>query len=231
MILYHKKIVRHTRRIRIRPFGDLQFGDPGFRQDLWDRWIKEAILDQDSFFIGMGDYSNSFRPTIAKGIKKIMVDDNEAHSELDYMIMKEMQGLAEKLKPIQDRIIGLHTGHNSFDFLNGTNSDNYLCQLLKCKYLGFAAFGTLGVEQGNRDKEKGSHNSRNITIFSTHGCGGSSQSSSDLANLERKILPFWDADIFLRGHSTKVYAAPGAPLHRLSVNTHGYESMKIFKHQ
>lgn len=205
MELHRFKINTNHRKIRIMPVGDLQLGDPGFRKDLWERWLAEAKADKDAYFIFMGDYSNAFRPTIRKAISKVMVEDAEAHSELDYLFEKEMQELADILKPIAPRIIGIHSGHHNHQLLNGTNTDQYLAQLLRCKWLGFEAWTRLSIERSKAAKYS-------VDIFSTHGCGGSSFTSTDMYNLERKIMPNKKAHIYLRGHSTKVYAAPAPPL-------------------
>lgn len=194
--------------------GDLQRGDRGFREDLWDRWKKDVLADKDAYIIGLGDYSNSFRPTIQKELKRAFIKDNEAHQELDYMVMKEMQALADELKPFKKRIIGLLEGHHFHSMLAGTSSTQYLCQLLGVKYLGFVGLVRLAIMRGNSGPYS-------IDIFATHGQGGSSFSATDLGNLERKIMPYWNFDIYLRGHSTKVYAAPGGPLSYLSTNRNG----------
>lgn len=214
MILYKKFVKTKHRTINIRPFGDLQKGDPGFNEKLWLQWKRDALEDKDSLILGLGDYSNSFRTTMDKKLRKVLVEDSEAYNEFDYMIMKEMQELAKELKPFQDRLIGLHEGHHKHTFANGTTSTQYLCQLLKTKYLGFVSFMRLVLMRTN--KNGGKVSCHNIDIFSTHGCGGSSFSFSDLAQLERRIMPFWDADIFIRGHSTKVYCVPAHPLNRLA---------------
>src|SRR3990167_6449012 len=96
--------------------------------------------------------------------------------------------------------------------MSGINTTQYLCQLLKVKYLGFSAMTELafrGSWQGN------------TTIFSTHGCGGAKHVHSDVSKLERDIMPFWDADIFIRGHSTKVFVVHGHPLTKLSLGKDG----------
>lgn len=220
MTLHHHKARISHRKVNIRAFGDLQMGDPGFRKDLWQRWKREALEDSTSLIIGMGDYSNSFRPTIDKKIQHALVEDPEAYNEFDLLVMKEMQGIAEELKPFKHRIIGLHSGHHNHKMMNGGNTDQYLCQLLGVKYLGFVALTRLSIQ-----RSKGS--TYVINIFSTHGCGGSSLVNSDLANLERKIIPYWDCDLFLRGHSTKVFVFDAHPLNYLSFsNSTGLLSIK-----
>jgi len=210
MILHRYIVNVPSRRINIRPVGDLQIGESGFREDLWKKWKRETIEDKTSLIIGMGDYTDRFRPTIDKKLRQVLVTDPSAHIEFDELIMKEIQGIAEEFKPFKGRIIGLHSGHHEHTFYSGVNSVQYLCQLLGVKYLGFVAMVQLILRRG-----KGSHS---IDIFSTHGCGGASLINSDLAKLERTIMPYWDADVFLRGHSTKAYVVDGHPLNCLSSN-------------
>ena len=221
MELYQYNVNSKSRHLRIRPFGDLQFGDKGFRKDLWERWKRDTLEDKEAVLIGMGDYSNSFRPTIDKRINQVMVDDREAAAELDAMITRDMAGIAEMLKPFKNRIVGLLEGHHYHRMLSGITSTQILCQILGVKYLGFVAVVRLGFRS-----HKTGGPGRTVDIFATHGCGGAAFTFSDMQNLERKIMPFWDCDIFLRGHSTKVYCAPGHPLNRLTEH-HGSKKLRI----
>ena len=184
-------------------------GDPGFRKDLWNRWKRDALEDSTALIIGMGDYTNSYRVSIDRKIQKVLVEDPEAYNEFDLLCMKEMQEIAEQLKPFKHRIIGLHSGHHTHRMMNGGNTDQYLCQLLGVKYLGFVALTRLNIKRNSSTCSV-------INIFSTHGCGGSTMVNSDLANIERKIIPYWDCDLFLRGHSTKVFIFDAHPINYLS---------------
>lgn len=223
MELLRKTIAVNNRNVTLMPFGDLQKGDEGFRQDLFDRWKRDA-LEKNAWIIGMGDYSNTFRPTINKKIQQVMNEDAEAHYELDTMVMKEMQELADELKPFKSKIIGLLEGHHFFTLQTNMTSTQYLCQLLRVPYLGFVACIQLVIRRNNGTRH-------NVDIFATHGCGGASSQSLDLANLERKIMPYWDCDIFLRGHSTRVYGVPGAPLNYFISGQGKNNDLKIMKKQ
>lgn len=215
--------INGKRKINLRPFGDLQFGTAGFQGRLFDRWMNETIEDPDAYAIGMGDYSDSFRPTIQKRLKSAFIDDDSAHEQLDDMLLRQTQNIADKLKPIRSKIIGLSEGHHFFKLNHGDmTTTQYLCQLLKVKYLGFVS----GIQLIMRHPLI---NSKAINIAVTHGCGGSKYSYSDAAKLERDIMPFFDADIFLRGHSTKVYTMPGSPIWRYSMNRLGNNNLKLFK--
>lgn len=210
MILHRKVIVAKKNEITLRPFGDLQFGTAGFQEKLWQRWLKETTEDDRAVVIGLGDYSDSFRPTIQKRLKAAFVDDASAGAQMDEMLMEQMQRIAERLKPIQGKIVGLLEGHHYYRFNNSDiTTTQYLCQLLKVKYLGFVSCVQLIV--------RGTHAvAKALDIFATHGCGGAKLSSTDASRLERDIMPYWDADIFLRGHSTKVYAMPAGALNKFS---------------
>ena len=227
----HRRILEiGSRSFRLRPVGDLQFGTPGFRKDIWDRWKKEMMEDKQAYAIGMGDYSDSFRPTIQKKLESAFIGDGEARRQLEEMLLVQTQHLAKEMEPFKDRIIGLLEGHHFFTLSSGDiTTTQYLCQLLGVKYLGFEAAIQLIVRRGRNGKKS---ESRTIDIYATHGCGGSKHTNSDMSKLEREIMPFWDVDLFLRGHSTKVYAAAGAPLNKYSANMgNGTKEMRILKRQ
>lgn len=224
MISYRHIINVGSRKIRLRPFGDLQKGTPGFREDIWTRWKKEMMDDKEAYAIGMGDYSDSFRPIIQKRLENAFIGDSEAKRQLEEMLMAQMQRLAEDMKPFKHRIIGLLEGHHFFTLSSGEiTTTQYLCQLLGIKYLGFETAVQLII----RRRGGATHT---LDIYATHGCGGSKYSHSDVSSLERNIMPFWDVDLFLRGHSTKVVAAPGSPLSKYTKNT-GRDPLRIYKRQ
>lgn len=215
MHLHRYDIAINSRRFRIRPFGDLQIGQHGFRKDLWQRWKADAIADKDSYVIGLGDYSDTFRPTIRARLNGVFADDPESGEQLDDMVAAQVQRLAVELTPLKGRIIGLLEGHHFHRYARtGTTSTQHLCDLLKCKYLGELAMIQLAVKRAGSDRDV-------IELFAAHGRGGSQFSHGDMANLERNIMPFWDADIYLRGHSTKVYTAPGSDLYQLHRKQNG----------
>lgn len=202
-LICHSHITK-SRTFNIRPIGDLQEGEAGFRKDLWKKWKQDTMLDRDSLIIGMGDYSDKFRTTISNKLQGALLGDDSATMQFDEMLMSEMQHLSDELKPFRHRIIGLHCGHHHHKLYTGSCTCQYLCQLLRVKHLGFVAMTCLSVNRCGSIS--------NITIFSTHGCGGASTVASDLTNLERKIMPFWDADLFIRGHSTRAFVAEGNPI-------------------
>jgi hypothetical protein len=115
--------------------------------------------------------------------------------------------MGEKMSFLKNRCIGLHSGHHEWEYKNGTNSSQKLCEILNSQYLGWAAYTVVRVSPPKtKTCKKGSTIS--IKIFSTHGDGGSAFSSGDMANLEKRIAPYWISDLYLRGHSSKGELAP-----------------------
>ena len=221
MELLRYRVKSTHRNFSLRPFGDLQMGEAGFRKDLWERWKRDAAADKNALFIGMGDYSDRFRGTVAKKLRGALVDDYSAWGEMDEWAMKEMQSLADELKPIKERIIGLHCGHHHWQMKHGGCTCQYLCQLLRVKHLGFVAMIQLVHDR------IGDVNT--INIYSTHGCGGAASVSADLANLERKIMPNWEADLYLRAHSTRAYFIESQPLSYLAYRRGKNEEIPVLK--
>lgn len=211
--LLRHRVKTNSRNLNIRPFGDLQMGEAGFRRDLWNKWKKDALADKSSLIIGMGDYSDSFRETISKKLRSVLSSDMSYFAQQDAFLMEQMQKYSEELNPLKNRIIGLHCGHHHWQLRHGGCTCQYLCQLLRTKHLGFVAMTQLVINRGT--------DVHTLDIYSTHGCGGASTVNSDVANLERKIMPNWDADLYLRGHSTRAYCVEGQPLSYLSFRKTG----------
>lgn len=198
------------RTYRIRPFGDIQFGSKGFDNFLWERYVKEVVEDEDGFTIGMGDYTDLFRPTIRGRLRGIVCDDDDASENFDDLHRKHMEIVAKKLVPVVKAgrgCLGLVDGHHFYTYSDTRmTSTQYLCNMLqadtgkKVPYLGemsaFIAMKFLHSKTGNT----------NLVIHTQHGEGGAQYIGTDMAKLERRTAPSFQADLYLRGHSTKLYA-------------------------
>jgi len=180
----------------------MQFGASGFDEKLWERFKKEFISTPHAYAIGLGDYTDIFRPKLQVKIESAFAGDMSAREQMDGLVEREIRQLASKMDFLQGKILGMTSGHHQYEFLNGTNSTQKLCERLRAPYLGFAAYILLKLLY------KKDNSALNVKIWLTHGSGGSVFSSTDLRNLEAKIAPYWNADIYLRGHSAKLEMAP-----------------------
>lgn len=201
----------------IHPVGDLQFGAPGFDDALWKDCVAKIKADPNALTIGMGDYSDHWRPTNQKKLAQAFVGDSDFKESIDELYQAHNRKIFDKLAPIikKGRCLGLLEGHHFHTYASGFTSTQELCQMLGVPYLGKVAYIRLVFGAG---RKKGRHYPSHrwaMKIHAQHGDGGAAFVGPDIANLERKTTPYWNADLFLRGHSTKAWSA-GVPLHDMN---------------
>lgn len=145
----------------------------------------------------MGDTCDFARTHYRDHVRGYRADKN-SQEVIDRWARKDVESLAKILDPIKKKLIGAILGNHFWEFLDGTNSEQYLCQLLGIPYLGPTALVRLEFKD-KRDK------TRHTMIMWGHHHGGSSggrTTGSDVGALERAEGSF-DADIYLLGHTHK----------------------------
>lgn len=204
----HRILFSGNAEFHVRPVGDLQWGAKGFDEELyWECW-EQTVNDPNSITIGMGDWSDNFRPTIRERFGASMSGDVMAQMQMDDMHRDHMDKMIrtlklEKLVKAGHGCLGLLDGHHFFRYANGETSTQYLCRTLKIPYLGeMSAFIRLLFQY----KKNATSSMGSLVIHAQHGEGGAQYIASDAAKLERKTVPNFQADIYLRGHSTKAYS-------------------------
>lgn len=204
----HRLVIPGHVTINLRPFGDAQYGSKAFDINLWNEGVDEALSDPHTLTIGMGDITDNFRPTIRDRIEGAMIGDFEARQQMDEMHRDHVDKMIKILR--LDKLfhagygcLGLLDGHHYYRYSDLTTSTQYICQKLKLPYLGeMSAFLRLLFNF----KKGGKHGAtRNLIIHAQHGEGGAQYVSTDTSKIERKTVPSFEADIYLRGHSTKKY--------------------------
>lgn len=195
----------------IRPIGDLQYN--GKRSatalDHLRRDIDE-VLEQDGYFIGMGDYTDFMSPSNRQRFRSAALYDN-AEDAVDDKAGDLVQELFEStLKVAKGRFVGLLEGHHYAALKSGETSDMLLCRLLESRHLG--------TEAGIRLQFEITGSRQNVCIWAHHGAGGGGKIASPLNKLEN-LTPYWGGfDIYLMGHTTK---APAAAINRVYPRWHG----------
>lgn len=167
-------------------------------KDLLRQWVAlvkktpngRAILLGDSLDIARTHYRNHIRS---------YRDDENSQDALDEYVRDEVRKLASVLVPIKERIWGAICGNHFWEFQDGTNSEQYLCQLLGIPYLG--PLGLVRVACGEDGESIHS-----LTVFAHHtgGSQGGRTIGGD-ANALTRQEPGWDADIYLLGHTHRRY--------------------------
>ena len=195
------------RPIIIAPIGDVQYA--GKNGPTSKALLKEHIAkcqELGAYYIGLGDYIDFASPSNRQRLKGAALYDTAEDVIGEKALELTLELYQEFLQPTRGRWLGMVHGHHWFPLKTGETSDQRLCQLLDAKFLGTSAY--VRVSFVKKQCVKGhSPPTFNITFFVHHGSGGGSKAHAPLLKLEN-LLPYWDADIFLLGHMTKMAVAP-----------------------
>jgi len=163
------------------------------------KWVKEVQSAPNGFTILMGDTTDAFRTHARKHLSGYTEDENSMEA-IDEWHKAEVRDLAKELEPIKGRIAGVILGNHYAQYMDGTNSEQYLCQLLGLRYLGPVGFIRLDF----RDKRQVRHH---LTIFAHHhgGSQGGRTTGGDVNALTRAESGF-EADIYALSHTHRRYA-------------------------
>lgn len=196
------------------PFGCLHADDPGFRKNLWFQCVDD-LLQPRTYGIGCGDYRNLARTTYRKHIRGYMKDEN-SQGDLDNVIKSEMRTFYRENRFDElakaGRILGLGKGNHHWEFKNGTNDTQFLCDLMNVPYLDNPCFIRLRVKLYDRVVLA-------FKILFHHGDwgGGAATIGSDINSASNRAKPF-DFDIYIFSHTHRKY---GVPIARLTIPEHG----------
>lgn len=185
----------HNTRFNLMPFGDLQAGSSVFMKEKWDEYVTDVKISHNVITIGMGDYTDNFRPTIQGRLYAALGRDDSSKT-IDQMHQKQIrEDVYPLLKPVVSNSVclGLLGGHHDLTYSDGTNSTQYLCRLLGVPYLGDG-------ECLLRVHLKVGTACLSFDVYATHGQGNGSSVGTPVAKLQR-MLAHMDVDIALRGHS------------------------------
>lgn len=205
------------RPLVIAPLGDIQYsGKRGSTAtDTLRRHIDRA-MGMDAWFCGLGDYTDFASPSNRQRLRAAALYDT-AEDVIDDKALDLVQELFDLyLRPTKGRWLGMVHGHHFANLRTGETTDQRLCQLLDCQFLGTSAFIRLQfVINGNQRCS--------TTLWVHHGCGGGMKAAAPLNKIEN-VAPYWDADIFLIGHMTKMATAP---INRVIPRWHGRNAPEL----
>lgn len=179
----------------IMPIGDIQYDGPDGAADL-DRLERHLTwgLNQNVWFIGMGDFIDIFSPSNRRKVRKADLYDT-ASSALDRMGTTLEDELAAILAPTKGRWLGILQGHHYFEHLDGTTSDTRFANFLEAPYLGDCALIRLTF------RKEGNNGSTSIKLWAHHGHGGPGLlPTAGLNRLYHQKVRYPGVRIFLMGH-------------------------------
>lgn len=186
-----------SKGVRLIPAGCLHW--PIGEKDLLREWVEAVRSDPFAYTVLMGDSLDAARTHYRKHLRAYGEDENSQEA-LDELMRGQVSDLAKVLEPIKDRILGVILGNHWWGFLDGTNSEQYLCQILGLRYLG--PFGLLRLDfcDGRAARAQ-------LTLVAHHtgGTGGGRTTGGDV-NAMVRAENVVDADIYLFGHTHRRHA-------------------------
>lgn len=183
-------------------------------KDLLRRWVREVATLPNAFAVLMGDTSDNARTHFRDHVRSYRADQNSQQA-LDEYVRDDIRKLAKELDPIRSKLAGAICGNHFWEFADGTNSEQCLCQLLRIPYLG--PVGIVCVEF--RDRGGKGRVCHQMTIYCHHhgGSMGGRTTGGDVAALERSEMSF-DADVYALSHTHRRF---GFKLPKLTVTAKG----------
>lgn len=229
---------RPTNRCSLLPFGDLQVGSPLFHEPTWQDYVKAVQAAVNPITIGMGDYTDHFRPTVQARLQTAVGSDGESKKTLEEMHREFMDTkIIPLLLPVvqASACLGLLEGHHDMTYSDGTTSTQHLCRKLGVPYLGRGeAMIRVNLKWGCAGRRVLS-----FDLWASHGEGHGSTVGTPVGKLQR-LLAYMDVDVALRGHSCdkfifqepQYYLSDGNPpklrqRNRIIANCGGFSDSRI----
>lgn len=193
----------------IIPVGDVQFGSQACNSRLFRLWIERILKTYDNkdyqlFFLGMGDYTDSIRPSMRKRLNASnLLEDEHFSKSIEDIISEHMRGFLSLVSGTEGKWLGLLEGHHYFDFGNGVTSDTLIADELKAPFLGDCTRIHLTFDRRSPGAAK--TKATEFSIWAHHGEGGGVMAGAPLNKLER-LKAVFQADVLVMGHQHKAVA-------------------------
>jgi len=189
--------------IRVMPIGDIQLGAQGCQTDKLQRDVEWG-LNQNAYFLGMGEYLDILSPSNRAKIRAANLYDT-AEDIIEEITEQKIEQFQKLVNGSEGRWLGMLEGHHLYEFRDGSTTDTRIARALKTNFLGTCAFVRLKLER--QENTKGKRPVLTCTIWCHHGVGSGIKTSAPLNKLEN-IMPYFDADIYLIAHQHKKVSTP-----------------------
>ena len=182
--------------IEIAPFGDLHLGNKNCRLDKFKRFLKWAQEKDNVYLIGMGDLLECILPSDPR------FESDDVYETLDDL----REELIQILEPVKDKIITLLQGNHEHKLKKSGYGCpiKYISKKLGVRYGGLSAYIKL--------KATPKTHRRSLIVWTHHGWFSGRKRGSKVNNLEDN-LAYYDADVYLCGHSHDLWATRKSRIH------------------
>jgi len=177
----------------IIPMGCVHLGNDNSEKEKFKNMVDYIKNKEKTYWVGMGDYCD-FINYKDKRFDPGTIDQKYSIKSLKTLHQEETKEMAEILKPIANKCIGLVEGNHEQtidrDYL--FNPVDYLATELNTVNLSYISIVSLLFDRG-------SHSTRGVDIFLWHGDGSVANDGGALNKVMRLESKF-DADIYLMAH-------------------------------
>ena len=176
-------------------------------KDLLKGWVDRLRSDPKARGVLLGDSMDEYRTHYRRALRAYTDDENSQEAQFEYH-RDQIRKLAKILRPVSKQIFGVIRGNHYVEFRDGTNSEQYLCQLLGLSYLGAMAF--LRVSMKTRENSGDYNNSKKVVKMLLHHTGGSgaAKTAGGDVNALEKLKKEYEVDLIIAGHTHRRGVTP-----------------------
>jgi len=178
----------------------VQYGSEACSSKRFRKWIERLLnmaeeRDMQLRLLGMGDYTDSLRPSIRKAYMQAVALNEDEHIVKGLLkeIKRHEDGFCKLVEGTEELWLGMLEGHHYFDYGNGVTSDTIIADRLGATFLGDCARIHLTFE---RTRLNGHGSATDFQIWCHHGEGGGAMPGAPLNKLNPMVGRF-EADAFL----------------------------------
>ena len=197
------KVKKFGQPITIWFFGDIHRDTKNCDVERWKWFLKRTsdTMDENTYFIGMGDY-HDFASTREK--KYLANDMHESTTNLfDQIAEKHNRDIAAEMSFMRGRLLGLIEGNHSWRFENGKTSTEDLAERLDTKDMGWLCHHSMIFKFEDRGEV-----SLVIHNVLCHGKAGGKTFGITINQVGDLKTIFPVADIYCMGHDHQRAAHP-----------------------
>jgi predicted phosphodiesterase len=213
---YTIKVPAYGVPVRLVIFGDVHRDSHLHAKDEWQRFLSYSKGLKNAYFLGMGDYVDSASTSERECLSRADLHES-TKGDLSNLAKAKVGLLEKELSFMRGRVIGLVNGNHFFQFEDGTNTDNKLCERLGCKYLGVSSFIRVTFEVGGNNRIP-------FDIWVHHGAGGARLPGGSINRVDQ-MREHADADCYIMGHDHKRGVMPATP--RFSLQPGAKNGLKL----
>jgi predicted phosphodiesterase len=205
--------------------GDIHYDEEACDRNDFRRAIDDiCAAGENARVILMGDTFSFLRKTDREAMNSALARmSSGARDRLDDENKRQVEEVAKLLEPLRGRVLFNLQGNHGWTFKSGITNEQMLAELLGADWSDGLAHVNIVLNNYDKKKKHPAQSSsrtgtRYVKILAHHGYGtpGSRRRSADVGHFETTLMPFFDADIYLLGHTHDLHVSAYKPVLRLS---------------